>query len=284
MTLTAANWLRTKTDWHLIGSPLRPSATDIALFNQALRQWQTDFDSPTARILLLGVTPELRAMDWQPDSELLACDISSAMIDMLWPGSAFPGNHETPVRADWRALPLKTGSRNLVIGDGSLTLLGPSDLHALMLDLDRILDVDAALILRLFIRPERPESAENVVAAAFSGQIGNCNVFKWRFAMALQGNAATGIRTASILDAFNSFFPDRQLLSKETGWPLEVINTFDAYRESKVTFYFHRLDEICDILQPTFRTVSIDYPGYEMGERCPVITAYRIKQRSRFAK
>lgn len=275
VTSFASYWSRTAANWHRLGSPLRPAAADIDLYQRALRRWRTDRGAPCARVLLLGMTQELRAMDWPADTELLACDRSPAMIGTIWPRASFSGRFAAPVCADWSALPLRDASRHAAIGDNCAMLLSPGDLRQVIASLARVLDHGAALILRLHMRPDSPESTASIAAEAAAGRIGSFHAFKWRLAMAVQGASAAGVRLADVWDAFESLFPDRLALSGQTGWSVESIDTIDSYRDVEIRYYYHRLDEFAQALQPTFDIVSTGYPPYELGERCPVVTALR---------
>jgi len=270
-----AYWSRTAASWHLRGSPLRPVAADIDLYQQALRRWRRDRAAPCTKLLLLGVTQELRAMDWPAETELLACDRSPAMIGTIWPRAGFNGRFAAPVCADWRALPLPDASRHAAIGDNCAMLLAPRALRQVIDGLARVLDQGAALILRLHMRPDSPESAASIAAEALAGRIGSFDAFKWRLAMAVQGASDAGVRLADVWAAFAALFPDRLALSRLTAWSVASIDTIDSYRDSDVRYYYHRLDEFAQALQPACEIVSADYPSYELGERCPVVAALR---------
>jgi hypothetical protein len=270
-----SQWNRNAAHWQLLGSPLRPTTEDILLYQRALQRWSVDHGDPAHRILLLGVTQELRGMDWPADAELVACDGSRAMIESIWPCASFAGATSTPVCADWGALPLRSASRNIAIGDGCALLLSIDDLRRVAANLDRVLDQDATLILRLFMRPKLVEGVDAVVAAANAGEIGSFHAFKWRLAMALQGTKGTSVRLANVWDTFASLFPDRHALAWRTGWPVEIIHTIDSYHAVHADYHYHRLEEFVAALQPVFSVVSVEYPAYELGERCPVIAVRR---------
>jgi hypothetical protein len=93
--------------------------------------------------------------------------------------------------------------------------------------------------------------------------------------MAVQGNTRQGVRLADIWDTFTALLPDRQALAERSGWPIESIGTIDSYHGAQGRYYYHSLATYADLLQPAFEIVSVSYPGYELGERCPVIIARR---------
>jgi SAM-dependent methyltransferase len=269
------HWNRNAQHWQLLTSPLRPCSEDVAFYQQIIRRWRADAGNPPCRVLALGVTPELRTLDWPTDTELLACDRSHAMIATNWPRAEFPGKLATPICADWRTLPLPTGSCNIAIGDGSASMLAlVDDLPSAGRELDRILGQNATLILRLFVRPQITEEIADIAADATAGRIVSFHTFKWRLAMALQGDAGAGVRLADIWDNFTAQFPDRQVLARHTGWLPEAIATIDSYRDATARYHFHHLDEIAAAL-PGFVIYSAHTPTYELGERCPIIAARR---------
>ncbi len=262
--------------WQLLTSPLRPSPQDIGLYQQALARWRAECGDPACRVLLLGVTREIRAMDWPEGTELLACDHARAMIGALWPGTTVSAARADPICADWRALPLPNRSRNVAIGDGSASTLASHDeLRRMVAELDRVLDDDAIVLLRLYVRPAMAESLDTIAAAARAGRIGSFHAFKWRLAMALHGKSGPGVRLADVHDAFAAMFPDRIALARHSGWSPQSIATIDSYSGANGRYGFHRLDEITAALSPEFEIVSVDYPTYELGERCPIIAARR---------
>lgn len=268
-------WERIASQWRLLGSPMRPVAEDIALFENALGKWRGDCDVPTIRALLLGVTPELRAMSWPTDTTLIACDNSLPMIRTVWPDTPLSGTAALPVCSDWRSLPLSPQSCNVAIGDGYPVLLSPQAVRWVIREFDRVLTPNGIVVLRLFMRPASTEDPDAVVAEALSGQIRSFHAFRWRLFMALQGNSWDGVCVGYAWQTFSALFPDREILSRQSGWPTEIIATFDSNRGSKEHYHFYDLDELADLLSPDFKIVSVDFPTYELGERCPVIVARR---------
>jgi SAM-dependent methyltransferase len=278
LTTPESHWNRNAQHWQLLTSPLRPCAEDVAFYQQIIRRWRADAGNPPCRVLILGVTPELCALDWPADTELLACDHSRAMIEINWRHAEFLGKLATPICTDWRALPLPAGSCNIAIGDGSASMLAlADDLPRACRELDRILEPNATLILRLFARPQIVEEIADIAADAIAGRIVSFHAFKWRLAMALQGDASTGVRLADIWDSFTAQFPDRPALARCTGWSPEAIATIDSYRGAAARYHFHRLDEIAATLQPRFTIFSVHVPTYELGECCPIIAVRRSR-------
>lgn len=272
----ATLWQRNSALWQQLASPLRPSAEDIDLYQKALKAWRNWHGDEADKVLLLGVTQELRAMPWPADATLLSCDHSRPMIDNLWHGAGFPGRCALPVCADWQTMPLPSGSRNIAIGDGWASMLSPEVLERVIGELQRVLEPGSLLATRLYLFPEHAENPTDVVASALKGEMHSFHAFKWRLNMAVQSEKTErGVRLADIWDCFTALVPDRQGLSDRTGWSPETIATIDSYRSAQGRYYYHRLDTYVGLLEPAFEIVSIDYPGYELGERTPIIAARR---------
>lgn len=268
-------WSRNSAQWQLLSSPLRPCSEDLGLYQQALANWRDTQPNTSDRILLLGVTQELRGMVWPADAELLSCDHSRSMIDALWPGVTFTGTSAAAICADWQEMPLRLASRNIALGDGWASMVAPDALRRIAGELRRVLEPDGILATRFYLFPQRAEAPEAVAADALAGKMRSFHAFKWRFAMAVQGETDRGVRLADIWDCFTVLLRDRQALSKHTGWTQETIGTVDSYRDAQSRYYYRRLEDYAQLLGPEFEIVSARYPGYELGERCPVIAARR---------
>jgi SAM-dependent methyltransferase len=245
------HWPLHARQWALVGPPLRPSDEDVAIVRAEAQR--------PARTLLLGVTPELAALDL---GELVAIDHAQAMIDAIFP--AGPGRRA--VVGDWTRVPLPDGWADLVLGDGCLSCLTyPHGYHALAAELDRVLAPGGRVIVRLFAAPARRETIDEIAAA----DCGSFHVFKWRLAMAV-GHERGNVRVAEIWRAFEAMVPDRDALP----WPRAVIETIDAYRDSSLSYSFPTEDEVVAALAP-FTPARRFVPGYELGVRCPTVILVR---------
>ena len=78
------HWNQHARQWSLIGPPLRPSAEDISLLEQALTAWSASNVIAAPHALLCGVTPEIACMRWPSGTRLTAVDRSQAMIAGVW--------------------------------------------------------------------------------------------------------------------------------------------------------------------------------------------------------
>lgn len=168
-----SHWDSHAQQWQWMTSPLRPAPEDIHEYLRLTGKWLPAESKSAIRALLLGVTPEIAAMNWPVGTELLACDHSAAMIRNIWPG-ANPGVAAEALCADWCNVPLSDRSRDIVIGDGCLNVLSfPKGTHSLKSSVSRILRPEGLLLLRIFCRPQVPEPISEVVAALHGGEIAN---------------------------------------------------------------------------------------------------------------
>lgn len=252
-----------------MGTPLRPPPEDVELCRNAVASWQRESGVDEPRALVLGVTPELVAMHWPPRTRVLALDLSPAMIHGVWPGP-LPGHGA--VCADWLRLPLADREVQIIVGDGSYNALPSGDLYpALTRSLRAAIDERGLLLLRFFVRPDAPESPDAVCDALHAGRIGNLHVFKWRLAMALHRDLGSGVRLADIWRAWHEAVPEPIGLMATLGWPADLLETIDGYRDVETCYTFPTLDEVRAALAPAFRECLLHTPDYELGERCPTL-------------
>lgn len=254
---------------------MRPAGEDAALYWNAITSLLAEPDLAEARALLLGVTPEIVSLRWPSGSTLLACDSSQAMLAEIWQPSRFPGTFAGAIQADWRALPVRSGSVGLIIGDGSLCVLEcVDDYRACAREFHRTLRPGGGLVLRLFCRPETPESPETVLADLRNGKAGGFHAFKWRLVMAIHA-ADPSAKLADIWARWESEFPEPEEVAALSGWPPDAVGTLAAYRNAPARYSFFSLEEACELLSPQFELAGTAWPSYELGKRCPVASFRR---------
>lgn len=261
-------WVRPAQSWALRASPLRPAPEDVAIYEREFRRWYETARPVALHALLLGVTPEIAAMSWPAGAQLLAADRSLSMIRGVWPGAALG---HLAVCAAWGALPLADCTQELVLGDGSFSALTGDAYAAMVRNLRRVIRPHGFVLMRFFVRPDRPEAPERALADLRAGRIGSFHAFKWRLAMALHGSLDAGVRLSDIWDAWHDGVPDPEKLARERGWPLPVVLTIDDFRGSATRYTFPTLSEARAVMAADFEEVSCSYPAYELGERCPIL-------------
>lgn len=261
-------WQKHALQWQRLGPPLRPSAEDLLALRQVVAQWVERKEGRHLLAALLGVTLEVAHSPWPSGTRLVAVDQSDAMIRAVWPGREVA--HCFAVCADWRRLPLKDGACDIVVGDGCFNVLAyPDGYGALLEALCRALGADGRLVVRFFIRPDRAEPAEAVLADLEGGRIAGFHAFKLRLAMALHGNLAEGVCVGDVWRTWNGAIASPDRLADRLGWPREIVATIDAYRDSPTRYTFPTMAEARAALAPRFRETACRVPRYELGERCP---------------
>lgn len=228
----------------------------------------------SVRALLLGVTPELAGAAWRPDIDLVAIDRCQAMITEVWPGDTALRRAEC---GEWLELPLAPHSRDLVLGDGCFTLLAfPAGYRALAESLRRVLRPGGYLMLRLFCRPPQTEAVEAVFEALLARQIGNFHAFKWRLAMAIQGeDCRRGVALSEIWSTYRARIAEDRELAVHAGFPILEVQTIANYEGVATRYTYSTLEEALEVLSRDFEPIEHWYGSYELAERCPTVVLRR---------
>ncbi|MBI3223126.1 MAG: class I SAM-dependent methyltransferase [Nitrosomonadales bacterium] len=261
-------------NWQLLDSPLRPCSEDLHLMHKAFDAWHDGGRSARSvaplRALLLGVTPEIATHEWGVPVDLTAVDISRAMIASAWPGDTAT---RRALCADWMDIPVAQHAFDMLLADGVFTLLDyPAGYAILARTVQRCLRHDGLFVLRAFCRPDTPETLPAVFDDLWHRRIGSFHALKWRLSMALQGDDIhRGIAVADIWQTFEANVPDRQHLAQATGWPIDVIATIDAYRDSAAIYTYPRVDELVEAVAPHLACTGRETGSYELAGRCPLL-------------
>jgi SAM-dependent methyltransferase len=259
----SAHWSSFQRVFFRMRPPLRPDADVVDAFRELTR----DCADP---MLLLGVTPELA--DLSPN--LTALDRTQAMIDAVWPG-------DTPRRrartGNWLKLGLPAASFASVIGDGSLTVPYPGPATKLLREAAHVLMPGGRFVCRVFASPEPGEPLRAARDAMARGEIGSIHALKWRIAMALaHERGEANVPAREIREEFMRWFPDRDALVAETGWPRDEVDTIDMYAGSDANYSFASRSQFLAIVPPEFRGARfVDVGRYELAERCPLLVLER---------
>jgi hypothetical protein len=257
-------WSEFHRRWHRLKPPLRPNEEVRAAIQAAI-------SGHDQRVLMLGLTPELREIG----QESVAIDWSAQMLAAVWPGNTAT---RRAVRGNWLHLPCTQGAFTAVIGDGSLNCLEyPSDYVRVFEQLARALLQGARVAIRMFLTPEPCDTLAELRDATMAGKVGVIDALKWRLANTLcaeRGDSNLGVQ--AILDAFNRAFPDRQALSRATGWSSEHIGVIDAYDALPDVFSFPTATQVLGSVPQNFANARFAVSGtYELAERCPLLVMER---------
>jgi SAM-dependent methyltransferase len=258
-------WDKYANQWQQVGAPLRPCEEDGQLMLSLVI-----LPANNARILLLGVTPELVQLAWPADACLEACDQSAEMIASLW--RPHPCIVSAVQQNRWQSMCLPMQSVDVVIGDGATTTLADKqDYHQVFTELSRVLKPEGQIVMRCFVRPDIPEGLEEILTAALTAKIKNFGALKWRLAMALIPDNDFRIKVGDIFNKFNELFPDRDRLAKMAGWSRQMVDTIDAYQHQADGYTFPTLQQLIEICEPFFCLQEVRYAHYELAQRCPTL-------------
>jgi SAM-dependent methyltransferase len=273
--MSTGHWSRMGSSWRLVGPPLRPSAEDVAGFNVAISRWVLAHENQRLRALILGVTPELYALEWPAGTALQALDSSQSMIDAVWPGPP-----EAALVGSWTSMPLAAASCDMVVCDGGFGMLPyPQGQMALLDEVARVLAPGGVLAVRLFTPGGRTGSLEQVLADLDAHRIASLDVLKFRLWGALHQDAATGVRprdvVAHILAACGSF----EQLAEAQKWSLDHIRTMAFHRNSDAVYYLTDAAEVVRMATQhsgAFTLLDIVEPRHDLGACCPVVVLKRL--------
>ncbi len=253
-------WAGLAQCYHLLGPPLRPSLEDVQVFESAVR------DQPrNRRALLLGVTPDIVRMRWPDHCSVVAMDGSWPMVQHVAP------RDRPAVCADWLALPIRPHSRDIVLGDGSLSMVDPHRLRLLAEAIHSALHPDGALILRCYFQAAVPEHPDAVFEDMRRGIIPSFHHFKLRLLMAMQPDFRQGVAVHSVWDRWRRERVDQSELPDVPGWQPPVVAMMEHYRDTDTVYWFPTLTEFRSILLGVFTEVSLTVPAGTLAERCPIV-------------
>ena len=267
----AVTWNDIAYHWDDWGPPLRPAAEDVRIMAEMLARRHAGRGPDPVDVFLCGVTPEIVTMAWPFPIRMLAVDRSASMVKVVWPGDV-PGVRRAEV-GNWLTPPADAGSQDVVIIDGGNALFDcPTGQRTILAAWHRLLRPGGLLVLRHFSRPDKPETPEAVIADARAGKIGNYHVFKWRMAVALQVDAASGVRLGDIWQACVGANVDSEGVP-QPGWSESAVSTIRFYEKKDGRLYFPTLDEFEAVVAEQFECIEVIVPEYELGDRCPIVAA-----------
>ena len=169
-------------------------------------------------------------------------------------------------------MPVESHSVDLVLGDGCLSLLDyPAGYEALIRETRRVLTVGGRWLLRVFARPELPETVANVEEALFAGRVGSFDSVKWRLATALQESLRQGVGLSDVLETWRTVSSRVGKLPSSSGWDRKSVATIEAYEGSSMRYTFPSLSEIREMVKRSYREIACSTPSYELGDRFPTI-------------
>ena len=256
--------------WSHFGPPLRPSPSDTAVIQRVIAGLHAG-----ARAVVLGLTPEIVGCDWPADVRLCAVDHSPSMIQALWPPARGPENAEV-ILADWCTMPIESATIDLVAGDGCYVLFAhPHGYAALTREVRRVLRQGGHFAIRVFLRPNEPESVGDIARAVAAGEVGSVHALKLRLLAALHGASGEGSRLDDVWQAWETMPPLPVALAGVRGWTAEEITGIDSYRGMAARYFLPTLGEFRQSVGAQLREVECAFGADELGERCPTLVLTR---------
>lgn len=264
--MTESHWNLFHHRWSRVAPPLRPNHEVVAAVKANIK--------PVAggRTLLLGVTRELADID----SDVTGVDRHPGMVENLWPGNT---DARRAMVGEWRKLEFENDYFSNCVGDGSLCVLPFSDVNAVWREIARVLRPGGIFACRFYQTPDAGETVQELRDAVLAGAIAGISAFKLRLMMAIcAGQPIPNVKVVDILDAFCRMFPDRDELTRRTGWQREDIDTIDVYKESPEIYNMPRSAQILSQIPSSFSNPKFVAAGsYELAERCPILVVERAR-------
>jgi SAM-dependent methyltransferase len=256
--------------WSHFGPPLRPSTSDTAIVQRVIARLPAG-----ARAIVLGLTPEIIGCDWPRDIRLSAVDHSAQMMQALWPPARGPAKAEA-ILADWCAMPIEYGTVDLVVGDGCYVLFAhPHGYDTLTREVRRVLKRGGHFAVRVFLRPDEPESVFDVASALAAGEIGSVHALKLRLLAALHAASGEGSLLDDVWQAWRTMPPWPTALVGARGWTAEEITGIESYRGMTARYFLPTLSEFRHSVGVHLREIECVFGTDELGERCPTFVLTR---------
>lgn len=260
--MTDKHWQKMFHAWTGLQKP-------VAVSEEVIAAIKSEVSGLSGRTLLLGLTKAL--MDTNTD--LVAIDRSAGL-------ALERSRSEAAARilvGDWAALPFASASFSACVGDGSLISFEfPDRLHSVLDEVARCLKPGGRFACRVFLRPERPPTFEDLMHAARGGGI-TFQHFKFKFAMAMMlESGSPNIAVATLPGLLAEHLPDRDELAVRTGWERKEIDTIDLYGSSDATYCFPTRAELMSVLPRAFKaTRFVPVANHPFGEEWPVMVLER---------
>lgn len=258
--------------WDHFGPPLRPSPSDTAIVQHAASRLAAG-----CHVAVLGLTPETVGCHWPQATRLLAIDHSPAMLAALWPPAAAP-QEAFAVLADWNRMPLPDASLDLVCADGCHTPLSyPHGFAELAVEVRRLLRPGGQWVMRVFTRPDRPETVSDIGADLARGGIGSVHALKLRLLAALHGRSGPGTCLDDVWQASKQLPALPAGLAGQRGWTAEEITGIAGYAGLATRYYLPTLAELRAVHAPLLRERSCHTGSYAQAAVCPTLVLERAE-------
>ncbi len=135
----------------------RPSVNEEKIFERFIKEAAAEQrDNP--KMVVLGVTPELRKFGHKYGYQVTCVDFSQLMIDAMEILMGEEGEQDVIVRCSWLETPLQRGQYDIVVGDGSVCMLELKDYDRLFKICNELLKPGGYFVQRIAAGTEDPIS------------------------------------------------------------------------------------------------------------------------------
>jgi SAM-dependent methyltransferase len=152
ISTTSAPWKSIANLWNTyFTQPSRVSEKE----SQQYKKWLKEIKKGDMRVLLLGVTPEIRESLAELKYNVTCIDINPEMIQAMESVLKVKNPHEVVINEDWLNNSLKDGIFDVVVGDCVLENVGWEDRDKLLSEVKRVLKPKGIFLTRVFTMPKK---------------------------------------------------------------------------------------------------------------------------------
>lgn len=149
------SWREVLQIWQKFLPPIRPSIKDQQVYEHYIKKIKPRQGS---KVLILGVTPEVRKLALKHCCWVIAIDFHTVMIkamNRLISDLEYSKSNEVIVKGDWLAMPFRREEFDLILSDCSLNSLTKTETKSLLKELKRLLKKDGYICMRIIIFPDK---------------------------------------------------------------------------------------------------------------------------------
>lgn len=224
-------------------------------------------------VIVLGVTRAIVHLEWPTNVELLSLDSNPDMIEAVW--VPHPVVRSQATLSGWEAMPVASGSVDLVVGDCSFNACSDLALYSdVARECARVLKPQGKAILRFFAPEEPRKTPLQAIADARISAEGRLSHVRLDLAMAISGLNGGFVNSAEIKRVFDELVPDRAGFARQSGATQEeVFRVIDlpAREFPNMVLNYFTVSEIRRNVQDWLVLDEVRYPSYLMGNACPTL-------------
>jgi hypothetical protein len=141
-----------KRIWPKMKHQVRPSPGEVKIFERLFKKILKERGK--LKVLILGMTPELRDIALKNRVNLTSVDISLEMIIATQDLISFPNEKETLIRDNWLTVPLAENYYDLAFADTAINMLGLQEWEKFLGKMKKHLKSDGYFLQRVVILPK----------------------------------------------------------------------------------------------------------------------------------